>query len=95
MTGMDEIKAYLKSLPDEPTREAFAVRCGSTIGHLRNVMYGLRTCAEELAVALERESEGKLPCEVTCKAPWHRIRDANWAWHPKGRPVIDVTKAVA
>jgi hypothetical protein len=92
MLGMDE----LKSLPDEAAREAFAVRCGSSLGHLRNVMYGLRTCAEELGVALERESGGALPCELVCPGiRWHRIKDAAWKWHPKGRPVIDVTKAVA
>jgi hypothetical protein len=37
-------------------REDFARRCGTTKGHIQNVMYGLRTCATDLAVNVERES---------------------------------------
>ncbi len=55
-----ELKTFIKSLPDEAAREAFAKRCGTTWGHLRNVMNGSRTCSAELAVALERESKGAL-----------------------------------
>ena len=42
-------------------------------GHLRNVSYGYRTCAESLAIAIERESRRKVRCE--------RLRpDVDWAY---------------
>lgn len=54
MTEMD-LKTYLLGL-GVPEREGFAERCGTTRGHLQNVMYGHRPCSPELAVAIERES---------------------------------------
>ena len=52
-----DLKTYLSAItPDE--REAFAVRCETSRGHLQNVAYGSRTCAPELCLALERESQG-------------------------------------
>ena len=51
-----DLRTYIKSLPDEPAREAFATRCETSIGHIRNVMYLLRPCGTELAVHIERES---------------------------------------
>lgn len=50
-----ELKAYLSPLNTQE-REEFAARCGTTRGHLQNVMYGVRPCATDLAVAIERES---------------------------------------
>lgn len=51
-----DLTTFLKSLPDDGAREAFAVRCETTLGHLRNVGYGYRTCGTDLAVHVERES---------------------------------------
>lgn len=50
-----DLKTFIKSLP-VAEREGFASRCGTTIGHLQNVMYGLKSCATDLAVSIERES---------------------------------------
>lgn len=55
-----DLKTFVKSLPDEGAREAFASRCGVALGHIRNVMYGTRDCSAELAVAIERESGGAM-----------------------------------
>lgn len=57
-----DLKTYLESLPVSE-RDEFAKRCGSTAGHLRNVSYGYRSCAESLAIAVERESSGQVRCE--------------------------------
>lgn len=54
-----DLLTYLKSLPDEQARETFAAKCGSTIGHLRNVGYRYKTCAHKLA-ALIWENSGKV-----------------------------------
>ena len=43
---------------DKPQRSAFASRVGSTEGHLNNVAYGYRQPATDLAVSIERESQG-------------------------------------
>ena len=34
-----DLKTYLKSLPDDGAREAFALSCDTTFGHMRNCMY--------------------------------------------------------
>jgi DNA-binding transcriptional regulator YdaS (Cro superfamily) len=52
-----ELKTYLAGL-DVAAREAFATACGTTAGHMRNVMYGQKRCATDLAVRIERQSRG-------------------------------------
>lgn len=56
------LKAYLNSLPDLAAREGFAARCGTSLGHLRNIAAG-KTCGEKLAINIERESGGAVRCE--------------------------------
>lgn len=56
------LKDYLQTIPPGE-RAGFAERCGTTEGHLRNVSYGYRTCAESLAIAIERESGGQIRVE--------------------------------
>lgn len=46
--------------------------------------------------AIERATEGFVTCdELRPDLEWSRIADKAWPWHPKGRPVLDVTKAEA
>lgn len=56
MRRMD-LLSFLKPMT-EPQREAFAAECETSAGHLRNVAYGLRNCATDLAVLIERKSRG-------------------------------------
>lgn len=44
-------------------RADFADRCGTTVGHLNNIAYDDKTCGEDLAVRIDRESGGKVPVE--------------------------------
>lgn len=53
---------YINSIPEED-REAFAKRCGTSLGYLRQVAYGNRRCRESLAINVERESVRKVLCE--------------------------------
>ncbi|WP_225783363.1 YdaS family helix-turn-helix protein [Xenophilus sp. Marseille-Q4582] len=53
-----ELKLYFFAMSPE-SRESFASRCGTTLGHMRNVAYGYREPSTELAVAIERESNGE------------------------------------
>jgi DNA-binding transcriptional regulator YdaS (Cro superfamily) len=54
-------KTYFLAL-STTERRAFAVRCGTSSDHLRNIAYG-KTCGEKLAIAIDRESGGVVRCE--------------------------------
>ena len=54
-----DLKTFFFGLSSE-AREMFARKCGTSPGHLRNVAYGDRTASVELAVSIERESDGKV-----------------------------------
>ncbi len=45
-------------------RKTFAERCGTSAGHLANVAYGYKPCGAALAIAIERESRGRVRCET-------------------------------
>ena len=46
--------------------------------------------------ALESGTAGKYVCEqMRPDVRWIRIPDADWPWHPEGRPCIDVTRPSA
>jgi DNA-binding transcriptional regulator YdaS (Cro superfamily) len=69
------LKTYLETL-SVAEREEFAKRCGTTAGHLRNVSYGYRSCAESLAIAIERESGGSVRCEnLRPDVDWQFLRN--------------------
>jgi hypothetical protein len=67
-----DLKTFLSS-KSRPDREDFAERCGTTLGVLQNIMYGLRPCNPELAVSIERESGGVMRRWYTRPDDWHRI----------------------
>jgi DNA-binding transcriptional regulator YdaS (Cro superfamily) len=69
-----KLKPFWKTL-SPAQRESLAERCDTTVGHLKNVVYGTRPCSESLAISLERESSGEVPCEETCPgADWAFLR---------------------
>jgi DNA-binding transcriptional regulator YdaS (Cro superfamily) len=41
----------------------FARRTNTSVGHLRNVAGGHKSCGEDLAILIERETEGRVTCE--------------------------------
>jgi DNA-binding transcriptional regulator YdaS (Cro superfamily) len=57
-----ELKTYLAEL-SAAEREAFAAACDCALGHLNNITSNTRTCGEKLAIAIERETKGKVRCE--------------------------------
>lgn len=69
---MEELKRYLRDLPDEDARRAFAVRCGTSLGHMRNVIYG-KPCSPELAAAIDIESREAVRRWHMRPGDWHRI----------------------
>ena len=52
--------------------------------------------SEDACPLVERKTVGAITCEnLRPDVPWLRIADAEWPWHPEGRPVIDVVARVA
>jgi DNA-binding transcriptional regulator YdaS (Cro superfamily) len=68
-----DLKTFLKTFPDEDSRLTFAAKCETSLGHLRNIGYGLRSCAPVIAVAVERESGGKVTRQELCPADWVKV----------------------
>lgn len=66
-------KKFLRELPDETAREQFATSCGTTLGHLRNTIYGIRPLAPEACVLFERNSQGAVRRWDLRPDDWHRI----------------------
>lgn len=57
------LKSFIGSLPDEETREEFAQKCGTTLGHLRQIYYGNRSCDAGLAIEIEKNTNQAIKCE--------------------------------
>lgn len=67
-----KLRAFINAMPDDHARRRFAERCETSLGHLKNVMYGLRPCAPDLAVSIERES-GRSVTRRDLRDDWHRF----------------------
>lgn len=59
---MQTLRSYINSL-DAAEREAFAARCNTTIGYLRKAISCGEKIRAELAIDIDRESSGAVPCE--------------------------------
>lgn len=69
-----ELKAYLKSLPDDEARDRFAVSCETTLGHMRNTIYVTgKLLAPANCVLAERNSGGAVRRWDLRPADWHAI----------------------
>lgn len=67
-----ELKKHLADISLEQ-REALAVACQTSLGHLKNVMYGLKPCSAELASHLERETGGVVRRWDVRPKDWHMV----------------------
>ena len=63
---MDDLKQFLKSLPDDVARAQFALRCETSLGYLRLVSYGFKAASPKLAMLIERESGRRVKSEDVC-----------------------------
>jgi DNA-binding transcriptional regulator YdaS (Cro superfamily) len=70
-----DLKTLLKNLSDqsEQVLAAFASRCDTSVGHLRNIGYGYKPCAPALAVSIEQASDGAVRRWDLRPTDWHRI----------------------
>lgn len=58
-----------------PELEAFAIKVGATVGHLRNVAYGTRVASAALARQIEKNSHRVVPAKELRPKDWHLIWD--------------------
>lgn len=69
-----DLKDYLKSLPTEEHREAFAKACDTSLGHMRNTLYDpKKRLAPATCVVAERISGGMVTRRSLRPDDWHRI----------------------
>jgi len=70
------LSEFLKTM-DKEGLEAFAKRCGTSVGQLKQVAYGNRRASAGLAVCLDRETEGAIRCEaLRPDIDWAYLRQA-------------------
>jgi DNA-binding transcriptional regulator YdaS (Cro superfamily) len=75
---------YITSLAIKE-RDAFAKRCGTSLGFLKLLAYGRKPCSPELAVAIDRETSGAVSFEELCPSPkmdWAYLRQKFGATNP-------------
>lgn len=63
--GKTQLKQFLKPLTKEQ-RVAFAVKCGTTLGNLNQIVYSTTQCSASLAIEIDRESGGRVRCDDLC-----------------------------
>jgi DNA-binding transcriptional regulator YdaS (Cro superfamily) len=91
---MDELREYLKSLGPAEQAE-YAERCGTTIGYLRKALCTEPKLGESLAIALDRESNGAVPCEkLRPDVDWAYLRRVVFA-APTGTPSTNAKRTRA
>lgn len=74
-----ELRDYLNALGG-PERDSFASRCDTSMGQLRQVANGYRRAGESLAINIDRESGGVVPCEsLRPDVDWAYLRNSRSA----------------
>jgi len=90
-----DLTPFLKNLSDQSDEvlAAFAERCETSIGHLRNIGYGYRPCAPALAVRIELESGHEIRRWDLRPNDWHLIwpelKDADGAPEVTDKPAVE------
>lgn len=65
LKGRNQLKRFLKPLSKEERIE-FALKCGTTIGNLNQIIYSKTPCGASLAIDIDRESGGLVCCDDLC-----------------------------
>jgi DNA-binding transcriptional regulator YdaS (Cro superfamily) len=69
---MKVLTAYLNDLA-VVDQQAFAQRCGTSLGYLRKAVSAGQKLGESLCISIDRESGGAVPCEALRP-------DVDWAY---------------
>lgn len=60
-----QLKIFFNALSTDGKKN-FAERCHTTVGYITQVMYGNSNPSASLAIDIDRESGGLVPCESLC-----------------------------
>eukprot|EP01030_Chromulinospumella_sphaerica_P012200 gene12200-11989_t len=69
---MESLRIYLNSLPPD-AQDAYAKRCGTSVGYLRKAISTKQQLGAGLCVALDRESGGRVQCDEL-------LRGVDWVY---------------
>ena len=70
-------RTYWQALKPESARQAFAERCGSTLGYFKLLASGHAKAGPDLAIRIEQATAGEVTVEqLRPDVPWHVIRSA-------------------
>lgn len=61
----DNLRSFMLSLSPDG-RRAFAKKCGTSHGQIKQIYCGNRSCNPKLAIEIEKHSTGKVTCESLC-----------------------------
>lgn len=76
---------------DPARRKAVAASLGINEQYLYQCLTKRGRMRADKCPEIERETLGAVPCEaLRDDLAWVRIADAEWPWHPAGRPLLDV-----
>lgn len=73
----EQLKNYFLSLSIDG-RKAFARECLTTIGNLQQVIYVNKKCSAQLAIRIDKASNGQVLCDSLCPdADFNYLRNSN------------------
>ncbi|MCU4709976.1 helix-turn-helix domain-containing protein [Acinetobacter pittii] len=64
-SNTERLKVYLSKMTLEE-RKSFAKACLTTLGNLQQIIYVNKKCGAALAIRIDKESKGKVPCDELC-----------------------------
>ena len=87
-----DLHQYLQQKRGAIRRLAAAI--GVTAPFMSQCASGIRKIPSDRCGAIEQATEGEVICEqLRPDLSWVRVTDKDWPWHPKGRPLLDLTAA--
>lgn len=65
LPNTEPLKAFFNGLTPK-AKKIFAESCNTSVGYINQVMYGNSKASASLAIDIDRESGGQVPCESLC-----------------------------
>ncbi|MDQ8996343.1 hypothetical protein [Acinetobacter soli] len=64
-SNTEQLKNYLQGMSIDD-RKKFAKACLTTLGNLQQIIYVNKKCSAELAIRIDKASEGCVSCDLLC-----------------------------
>jgi DNA-binding transcriptional regulator YdaS (Cro superfamily) len=74
-SNTEQLKQYLLEM-SLTERKEFAKACLTTLGNLQQIIYVNKKCSAELAIRIDKASNGHISCDLLCpKADFNYLRN--------------------